>query len=158
MREETFMQAIRSHFKHRFAEWIVGIALLLWGTIVLFSAGLFESTDIFQNMQKLASQEFWGFVAMFVGGLRIVFLVINGTWRRSAHLRAIGSGLSACIWGAIWSSYATLDNVVPNLATIGALLALDIYSLWFAAADAKHSDLRTKEDKQIVREVRKRVS
>ena len=136
--------AIKEHFKNRFSEWIVGIALLVWGVIVTFNTDLFANTTVFYNMQRIAPQPVWGAAAIFIGAVRLVFLFINGSWRRSAHLRAAGSALSACLWAAIWGSYLNVDNVLPNLATIGALLALDFYSLWFAAEDAKHSDVFTR--------------
>ena len=87
------------------------------------------------------------FAAFIVSGIRLTFLVINGTWRRSAHLRAAGSGMSALIWTAMWGSYLTLGAVLPILAILGILIALDIYSLWYAAEDAAYSDVRTKEER-----------
>lgn len=147
---------MKEHLQSRFAEWTVGAALICWGLIVLSNPTLFATTSIYSAMTDIAPQTIWGYTAVLIGLLRITFLIINGTWRRSAHLRAIGSGLSACLWAALWSSYFALDNPVPNLATIGALLALDIYSVWFAAADAKHSDLRSEEDRLIVKRVRQR--
>jgi hypothetical protein len=154
-KDKYMVNLIKQHFKDRHAEWIVGIALIFWGTIVLGNPDLFTQVGLYHKMVNLASQKVWGYCAVAIGTLRITFLIINGTWKRSAHLRALGSGLSACLWAAIWSSYFTLDNIVPNLATIGALLALDIYSVWSASAEAKHSDIRTKEDSFIVKQVRR---
>jgi hypothetical protein len=108
-------------------------------------------------MAELAAQEVWGWTAVLIGLLRMLFLFINGTWRRSAHLRATGSALSAIFWAAVFGSYLTLGNVIPNLATIGILLALDIYSLWFASEDAKRSDILTNEDRAILMEFKRRT-
>lgn len=139
------LAAIRDHFKERFAEWIIGTALTGWGLVVLFSPGVFETSSNFATMEGIASRSAWGFVALSIGLIRLAFLIINGTWQRSAHLRAIGAGLSACFWAAMLGSYLALDFLIPNIFTIGALLAADIFSLWFASADAKLSDLWHKD-------------
>jgi len=152
----SFISAARAHFKLRFAEWAVGLGLLAWGVSLACAPGLFESSYLFNGMLKLGSQTQWMWIAIIVATLRLTFLIINGTWRRSAHLRAIGSGLSALIWTAMWGSYLSLGAVIPALATLGILIALDIYSLWYATEDAAYSDVRTKEER-FVREVKRRT-
>ena len=139
-----FVSAIKEHFKVRFGEWIVALALFGWGLVVITTPQLFQNSSIYVNMGRLAPQDLWGWSATIIGAIRLTFLTINGTWRRSAHLRAIGAGLSACVWAAIIGSYLTLDHRIPNIFTVGALLALDIYSLWFATADAKVSDVHSR--------------
>ena len=150
------LKDIKSHFKLRFAEWAVGIGLFSMGLTLLFSPGLFESNYLFSGMLKLLSQTQWMFAAFIVSGIRLLFLTINGTWRRSAHLRAVGSGLSALIWTAMWGSYLTLGAVLPILAILGILIALDIYSLWYAAEDAAYSDAKTREER-FISEIKRRT-
>ena len=141
------LSALRMHFRLRFAEWIVGIGLFSMGLTLLCSPGLFESNYLFSGMLKLLSQTQWMFATFIVAGIRLTFLTINGVWRRSAHLRAVGSGLSALIWTAMWGSYLTLGAVLPILAILGILIALDIYSLWYATEDAANSDVKTREER-----------
>jgi hypothetical protein len=150
-------EAARHHLKLRFCEWIVGLGLLVWGAITLSRPGYFLTTPALANMTELASQNMWGWAAVSIGLLRMLFLFINGTWRRSAHLRATGSALSAIFWAAVFGSYLTLGNVIPNLATIGILLSLDMYSLWFASEDAKRSDILTNEDGALLKEFKRRT-
>lgn len=142
------LKSIREHFKLRFSEWIIGLMLLLWGVTLLINTSLFEVYPAaFNSMSDITTQKIWGIMAIGIGLLRLIFLIINGTWRRSAHLRAIGSGLSACIWTVVWSSYLNSDTLLPGLWSVGALIALDLFSLWYAAEDAKHSDLFTKQSR-----------
>lgn len=150
-------KALREHLKERFNEWAVGLGLLLWGAVTLTNPGYFNTSPAFTELLALASQPLWGYTAIILGMIRVVFLIINGTWRRSAHLRAVGSGLSAIFWASVFGSYLTIGQITPNLATVGALLALDMYSLWFAAEDAKYSDLITKHDEYILAEVKKNI-
>ena len=150
----TSIKAIKDHFKLRFAEWAVGIGLFAMGVTLACNPGLFQSNYLFSGMLKLGSQLQWMLACFTIASIRLVFLVINGTWRRSAHLRAVGSGLSALIWTAMWGSYVTLGVALPILAILGILIALDIYSLWYAAEDAANSDVKTKEE-LFIREVKR---
>jgi hypothetical protein len=145
------LKEMKAHFKVRFTEWAVAVSLFVWGLILYTDGGdAFAQNPLFNGMASIAPHTTWGVFAMCIGALRLLFLTINGTMRRSAHIRAIGSGLSAMMWGTILGSYfrQVLETqiFVPNLATVGALLVLDIYSLWFAAEDAKLADLRKRDD------------
>lgn len=143
---KKFIRAFKEHFRARFGEWVVGLGLFTWGLLVLAApSSYFASAPMLSAMTNLLNQDQWGWLAVFIGGLRLTFLFINGSWRKSAHLRAIGSGLSACVWAAMAGSYLTLVGyVVANIALVITLLSADLYSLWFAAEDAGNSDKRVK--------------
>ena len=140
-----FIRSAREHFRARFGEWVVGLGLFTWGVLVLAAPSeYFSQAPLLVNMAKLMPQDTWGWCATAVGGLRLTFLAINGTWRRSAHLRALGSGLSAVMWAGMLGSYLTMGSIVANMALVATLMSADIYSLWYAAEDAGHSDKRNK--------------
>jgi hypothetical protein len=146
-------QAAREHLQKRFTEWVIAFALIAWGVLLLSHPGYFDTNVLFATMASIAGPGAWGSAAIFIGGLRVVFLTINGTYRQSGHIRAVGSGLSAVMWATIWGSYLAnciiTGYYVVNLATVGALLLIDIYSLWFAAEDAKRADNEAKQDHAI---------
>lgn len=126
---------IKLTLRRRSAEWIVSVALLLWGIIVTLTPGLFGQGN-YINMENIAPQWIWGGGAMVVAIFRLFLLTINGWWKPSAHLRALGSLLSLLGWSAIIICYVTLPTWIPNVATIGALAVIDLTSLWYAAEDA----------------------
>lgn len=132
-------------FRVRFAEWITSLSMFWWGIIVLFDNDLFQYNPFFQALGDMAPQRVWAIVATLFGAMRIVFLIINGAWRPSAHIRAAGAVLGTLVWGSMILASLTLDFVTPNVVFFCGYLISDLYSLWFAAEDAKLADLAHKK-------------
>ncbi len=137
-------------FRERMPEWVQAVGMLLWGLLVIMSVGVFDSQTFYQPLLLLMSQTSWGVLSMAVGGIRLVFLVINGAWRPSAHIRAIGCVLGCMLWSSLVISALSLPWLSSSVAVYSILLALDLFSLWFSAGDAKLADLRAKDNVRIV--------
>lgn len=132
-------------FRARMAEWVQSVSMATWGAIVLASPGLFlEKKEFYEPLLNIADQTNWGIYALCVGVIRFIFLIINGSWRPSAHMRAAGSIFSSMLWGALFIAALNLDWNIPASAIYGGLLVLDLVSLWFSAGDAKLADLSAK--------------
>lgn len=128
-------------FRERAPEWALATGMLGWGLLALCSPGLFQVQEFFHPLLMMMAQDVWGVLALSVGILRLVFLVINGAWRPSAHIRAIGCVLGSMLWGALFIAALSLGWLTPTAALYGILLGLDLLSLWFSAGDAKLADL-----------------
>lgn len=128
-------------FRERMPEWVQSFGMLFWGFLAIASEGLFEAYQFFHPLLTLMSQEAWGVFAIVVGTIRLSFLVINGAWRPSAHIRAVGCVLGCLLWGSLFISSLTLSWLTPVVAAYAMMLAYDLLSLWFAAGDAKLADL-----------------
>jgi hypothetical protein len=128
-------------FRERMPEWVQSGGMLGWALLVLVSTNLFVNQEFFHPLLSIMSQQNWGILALLVGGLRLIFLVINGAWRPSAHIRAIGCGLGAILWGSLLVSALSLNWLTATSAIYAMLLTSDLISLWFAAGDAKLADL-----------------
>ena len=133
---------IKQHFRKRFGEWIVGAGLFGWGIGVFLAPPEVLAAPIYISMARMGNLELWASIAVMVGALRLVFLVINGAWRKSAHLRAIGSGLSAVVFAAMLGSYLTTGMIIPNIFLVLPLLVADIQALWYATEEAASSDIK----------------
>jgi hypothetical protein len=132
-------------FRDRMPEWVQSFSMLGWGLISLAAIDLFESVHLFNPLLLIMSQTQWAFLAIFVGFIRLVFLFINGAWRPSAHIRAIGCVLGVLLWGSLLVSTISLPYLTPQIVTYSAALTLEVLSLWFAAGDAKLADLLAKK-------------
>ena len=128
-------------FRERVSEWLSATAMIAWGMLTIASPGLFAHQPFFKPLLNIMPQDAWGTAATFIGFLRIIFLVINGAWRPSAHIRAIGCVLGTMLWGSLFLSALAVGWVAPTAALSGALLGSDLISLWFTAGDAKLADL-----------------
>lgn len=131
----------RETFRERMPEWVQATGMLGWGLLVLASANLFQTQEFFRPLLAFMSQSAWGVSIMLIGIMRLTFLVINGAWRPSAHIRAIGCACGALLWGSLFISTLQLNWLTPTASIYAMLLGLDLISLWFSAGDAKLADL-----------------
>lgn len=93
------------------------------------------------------SQAEWGILATLIGLVRLLFLFINGRWRPSAHIRALGAIFGCLTWGMLFMSTLSVDWVTPITSLYATLLGLDLLALWYCAGDAKLADLEAKKEK-----------
>ncbi len=128
-------------FRERAPEWALSAGMIGWGMLTLASPNLFSDKAFWAPLLAIASQSAWGIAVTTVGFIRLAFLVINGAWRPSAHIRAIGCVFGVMLWGSLFISILSMEWVTPTSAIYGALIGLDLLSLWFAAGDAKLADL-----------------
>ncbi len=129
-------------FRERLPEWVSTLCLIGWGAILLGESAALWQEEYFSVLANIASQKVWGYGAIIIGLLRSIALGINGAWRPTAHLRAIGALVGAMTWAAIFISYLNLPWNPPSMAPKVAMMVLDISALWFAAGDAKLADIR----------------
>lgn len=137
---------MRETFRERVTEWTLAVSILLWGALVLANPGLF-SQPFFQPLAAVMSQEFWGLTATIVGVLRVVFLFINGGWRPSAHIRAIGAAFGVAIWASLFFAAAGLEQRIASAALFGGFVFLDFMSFWWAVGDAKVADMAARKQR-----------
>jgi hypothetical protein len=131
-------------FRERASEWVQAMGMLMWGMIAIFSPGLFAAQEFFHPLLEMMPQMGWGFLAFMVGLTRLIFLVINGAWRPSAHIRAVGCVMGVLLWGSLLISALSLGWLTPTTAIYTMLVLLDLLSLWFSAGDAKLADIAAK--------------
>ncbi|RZK44644.1 MAG: hypothetical protein EOO61_03075 [Hymenobacter sp.] len=128
-------------FRERMPEWVQATGMIGWGFMALAATGLFQVQEFFHPLLTLMPQFEWGLLALGVGLLRLTFLVINGAWRPSAHIRAVGCAMGSMLWGSLFISALNLMWLTPTTAIYAMLLGMDLMSLWFSAGDAKLADL-----------------
>jgi hypothetical protein len=131
-----------SKFRERMPEWILSLGLLLWGLFLLLPVNyaVYEPMHVLLSLSTVAV---YSSIAIIVGSIRLIFLIINGAWRPSAHIRALGCIASSFIWSGL-----LVGSIVSTLPTTSVvylmLLTFDIVSLWFAAEDAKIADIKAR--------------
>jgi len=131
-------------FRERMPEWVLATGMLCWGLIALASPNLFATQELFKALLNFLPEMVWGVSVASVGIVRLIFLVINGAWRPSAHIRAVGCFLGSMFWSSLVIASLMLAWLTPTTALFATLLGLDILSLWFSAGDAKLADLTAK--------------
>lgn len=138
------VRGIQSHLPARAAEWALGAVLFNWGWILLLPRQTM-GREAYDLMLAVAPEAAWGIGCLAVGAVRLLALVINGTFaqtaysRYSPHVQAGMSILSCFFWLQIVLSFA-LAPVGTGVAVYPVLLVLDLYCAYRASRDAQHSD------------------
>lgn len=134
------IRSLRDTFPTRNSEWGLATMLLLWGVILDFDPTLFARSPSFDGMARLFDQSTWAVLCFLTGVGRLAMLTVNGFWRRSPHLRAMGAFLGSGFWFQITLSFLQSETTSTGLAIYPVLFLLDAYNVLRALGDAGHTD------------------
>jgi len=132
--------SIKETFPTRAAEWATGTILFNWCIVLTSNPDLFTESKSFVELARLMSQHSWAMLCGVVGGGRLLILVINGSWRRSPHLRAVAAFISSVFWFQISIGFFQAGTFGTGLAAYPILFFLDVYNVFRSARDAGNSD------------------
>ena len=127
----------------RLGEWITSGALLLFALILAMPGNSFTVKDGFDGFYALGFTEIAVAIPFSViAALRMLALVVNGAWRRSPHLRVVGSiGGAICFmivaFGMLIPYFiGRADSINPAAGFPVILLIADGFAAYRAGADA----------------------
>jgi hypothetical protein len=140
----------RGRFRERATEWVLGFGMMFWGLVTLASPELFNQ-QYFYPLSLIMTQPLWGVLSLLVGSIRLISLAINGLWRPTAHFRAIASILSILVWFSLLLASMGVPERALGIPTFAMLVSLDIFSLWWAAGDARVADELVKKRREVAK-------
>jgi hypothetical protein len=121
----------------RIGSWFLSMMLTSWGLLLLIHPILFLGPG-YIGLIRLAPEVVWGWSAMTIGLIRLVALIINGTFisfRWSPHVRFVMDVLSCFIWFQITLGFAAAGTGT-GLAIYPFLFLFDAYNSMLAASEA----------------------
>jgi len=136
---------ITKHLPARASEWALALILLIWALNCSFTPGYLDR-PAWQMLAAHGSQLLWGCAALIVAVLRLLALIINGTFadtawsRRSPHVRAAMAFLSCFFWLSQALSIWATGTTATGLSASAVYFALDIYNIVRTSTDARHAD------------------
>ncbi len=133
---------IREHFGIRVTEWIMTGALFGWSAILSTDPDTFSTSRSFNEIAKYGNEQFWANICLAAAMLRLLALVVNGTFRSfqySPHFRA-GASIAACIfWGQITLgvlvAWMTANGSGTGIVAYGIFMIIESWNLLRAWAD-----------------------
>ncbi len=145
------MQTLIVHMKNNFnqvfvarmIEWEHAVLLMLFGWALVESPDLFDTAASYASFKSLyPNYSFWALSMITVGGLRFVVLVVNGTIKRSPHLRAVFAALTAFYW--FHASYGAVvsGKLTPLTAFCVAFFGWQFVVMVICAKLAKLEDIK----------------
>jgi hypothetical protein len=134
------LTALRETFPARASEWALSIMLFLWSVVLSANPDLFATGMSYRSLGQIMGQDGWAVACLFVGGGRLIILAVNGAWRRSPHLRALGAFLSGLFWFMISAGIVQSGIYNTGLAVYPVLFMLDAFNAIRAMGEAGRSD------------------
>lgn len=104
-------------YKAKRLEWFFATILLLFGVVLVLPANTFDSSPSYAVLQWWATEDTWGGWFLLAGTVRLVILIINGAWWRTAFLRALAAFCSLFFWVSVAAGF-----LLANPATWGGYL------------------------------------
>lgn len=127
------------HFPVRATEWMLAAMKLSFGCVLLMPLPIFAGRS-FVAMAQLASQLTWGWVAFVAGLAHLTALYVNGTRRRSPHLRALCSGIGVLFWFQVCLGFWAAGNPTTAWAIYPWMVIFSVRNVVVAMQDARRSD------------------
>jgi hypothetical protein len=127
-------------FFPRLSEWYTAGVLMALGVMLSSNPDLMASskTSAYELMLLIANQDTWAWIMKGFAFFRLTVLFINGSWRRSPHLRSATAFLSLFFWTQITLSFAPIFGYAFVFAC--GHLVLDLANSIRAARDARIID------------------
>jgi hypothetical protein len=135
-------QGIAEHFPIRVSEWIMLVPLLGWAWTLLLDPLTFDKSTSFAEMARWADELTWSWICFAAAFLRLVALVVNGTFKAtfpySPQLRGFASFVICIFWGqitlGILVSVANNGGVMTGFWAYLGFMLLEMWNLlraWF---------------------------
>jgi hypothetical protein len=124
----------------RSVEWLLASLMVAWG-VGLSVPGNTMDLPAYRLLGALAPEPVWAAWSLGIGGLRMVALYINGSWRRTPLIRTLGAMFGVIWWLVLAFCFASAD-ISPMPAAVmwyPVLIAFEGYSVARGARDIYHS-------------------
>lgn len=150
------IRELRKHWPARKLEWIMGFFLLSWGYYTLTHPEIFShpatavTTAYMRQMVDFISPYpalVWGGAATTVALLRLMALLVNGSWTRTPLLRLLSAGLSVFIIAQIWIGLSRSGVSNWGMVVYPCLVLADTLSGYRIAVDMIHAEAQRVLDK-----------
>jgi hypothetical protein len=134
------VRGVSEHFLIRFVEWMNAAILFNFGLTLLRQPQTFATAHLYDTMAMLGSEREWGGTMLGIALVRIVALMLNGTFnwfnRLSPWTRVATAYLSAGVWFAVAISLLWVGTSPPGIGTYGVLMVSDIVFAGIIAREA----------------------
>lgn len=145
---------LAEHFAERASEWILSGILVTLGISVLLMNHDVWSLPPYHGLAALMPQWLCGALSTAIGLARICALYVNGTRRRSPHLRALGAFLAGFFWLQLTLGLLAAPQWALSAAIVPWLFVAEVWNVYRAARDARLSDMRFRPVEGVVPDAR----
>lgn len=138
----TLAHGVWSHAGVRFTEWLGAAPLLGIGVVLHLQPGVFATTASFATLAGWFTEAVWTNIILTVAILRLLALLINGSFRRFRHsptIRFSASCVAALFWMlftvGVFAAWRDADGSPTGIIAYGTLLCLEFRNAYVSRVD-----------------------
>jgi hypothetical protein len=124
--------------KTRAVEYLLAMLQLAWGLAVLTPFVKLDGAN-YRTLIALAPEVVWGNFAVAIGACRLAALIINGRWRRTPLLRAIGAAIGLVWWIVLGGLFVIAVNdgapAFPFMFGYPVFILFEFFSMYRCGID-----------------------
>lgn len=141
------VSGVTEHFQARLSEWVLSSILVALGIVIAQPDQMFERAPSLKMLTLVAPEMTWAWVCLLTGMVRLLALVVNGTFADSAygrfspHVRGTLAFFSCLIWYAF-----VLGIWISGVNSIGIIFLTGIYVFEFFTIKEAFSDARQADE------------
>jgi hypothetical protein len=141
-------RGVSAHFVSRLHEWTFAFVLAGMGYELLMPHATFDA-PVYRAMATVATESQWGAFLAIVGGVRLLALIINGTFPQfhtiTPIIRSVMALASAFVWFCLaWGFHAASPHGITFVVWVG-LMCKDTALSWIIAREAGAADQRYRD-------------
>lgn len=135
-----FYHADLSSAPQRAVEYLLAWCIIGWSSSTFIFGGVMNG-PVYAAMLAIAPEGVWGSFGICFGGMRIVALIVNGSWRRTPLFRFAGAAVGMMWWYTIFGLFL-LDvrhgaQPFPMLCAYPVFVLFELLSCFRCGFDAK---------------------
>jgi len=122
---------IQRHLPERALEWLCAFNMVWWGLKLAGEGTAWANVAAWEFMLSFGlTENGWGWLCVFIGALRLLALVINGTFAGtwysevSPWVRGITAGLGAVVWFMVFLSVSSAETSGGGIYQLPLILDL----------------------------------
>lgn len=133
-----FRFSAAERYPTRTVEHMLAWMMMVWGGSLLLPGKMLAGPQ-YEYLVALAGEHVWGSLGVAFGAMRLVALVLNGSWRRSPGLRFLGA-MTGMIWWIILSAlyWVAIQRGAPDFPMrydFGVFVMFEAYSCYRCGQD-----------------------
>lgn len=130
------ISGVVDHFAVRLAEWLCTLILLFFGLTLLRAGNSFENPS-FVVLAAYADEDAWGCIIFAIAALRLLALILNGTFSWSARISLIVRSACATLCIGVWFALSVgiylAGSSAPDSRTYAMLMLADVFLAAYTA-------------------------